>query len=855
MRTPRLPEAGFGARRIALPATLALAAMLLAVGFGVGKARERSVGSEASSWRGLVGGARPSVTVGQRMLVVLKTPSLAQQVFQHGGLATERQERSWTRAAIAAQKQLLTELAIHGIRMRPEFSFSRVINGFSAPLDARAVALLERRPEVAGVYPVRVAYPASISSELLRHERVALDAADVRGASLPGYRGRGVTIALLDTGVDREHPYLRGRLEDGIDLLDGSNGAEAAADPDDSSRFEQHGTELAGILVGAGGPGGIAGVATGASLLPIRVAGWQRDLTGSWAVYGRTDQIVAGLERAVDPNLDGDAHDAVRVALIGLAASYGAFADSPEARAIRGALRLDTLVVAPAGNDGPAGPAYGSVSSPGGAPEALTVGAADLRKQAMEVRVTLRTGLRVLLNRTLPLAAAAVSSHPRELELATPSSSAGTDLRSFFDDRGRSLVAGRAALIRAGEDPKLAAEYAARAGAAAVVFYGADIPAGGVGLDENVTIPVVSVPEPVGRFAVDAIERHRRPAISIGVPVQVRNGTVGEIAPFSSRGLAYDGRVKPDLVAPGVGLATSEPGRNGDGSAPFGTVNGSSPAAAVVAAAAAVLAQARPSLSAPELKSLLTGTARPLGDAAVAAQGAGLLDLGAASVAELATDPGTLAFGRAQGDGWHETQELTLQNASSRWLPIRIRSAGQGGLLEITSSPDRIYLRPGGTRKVRLRARIVGSPPTEGSSEGTILLIARGAGPLRVPWEITFGPPPRRLISAVALSATAFTPSDTTPAVLSLRAGSLVQKPTGPQVQPVARLDVDLWRGKRRLGLLARLRDLLPGRVAIGLTGRNPEGGRLRRGKFQIRLLAVPTAGPITRQTIDFRIK
>src|SRR5204863_394462 len=81
-------------------------------------------------------------------------------------------------------------------------------------------------------------------------------------------------------------------------------------------------TELAGLLVGAGGPGGISGVATGASVLPIRVAGWQRDLTGGWATYARTDQLIAGLERAVDPNLDGDAHDAARIALVGVAAPY-----------------------------------------------------------------------------------------------------------------------------------------------------------------------------------------------------------------------------------------------------------------------------------------------------------------------------------------------------------------------------------------------------------------------------------------------------------------------------------------------------------------------------------------------------
>jgi minor extracellular serine protease Vpr len=838
---------------------IAVGAMIVAVGFGVAGSPERSVGSEATAWRGLVGGARPSVTVGQRMLVVLKSPSLAQQVSAHGGLATERQERSWTRAAIAAQKRLLTDLAIHGIRMQVEFSFARVINGFSAPLDARAVALLERRPDVTGVYPVRVAYPASVSSALLRRGGLAVAAGRIAGARLPQHDGRGVTIALLDTGVDRAHPFLRGRLETGIDVLGNTGDARAAADPDDPTRVEQHGTEMAAILAGARGPAGISGVATGASVMPVRVAGWQRDMTGSWAVYGRTDQIVAGLERAVDPNLDGDAHDAVRVAVIGLAASYGAFADSPEARAIRGALRLDTLVVASAGNDGPAGPTYGSVSSPGGAPDALTVGAADLRTQAEEVPVTLRTGLRVLLDHPLPLASAVASPHPRELELVAPRpaepGATAPELGDFFDDRGRSLVAGRAALVRAGEDPQLASEYAVRAGAAAVVLYGTQLPAGGLGLDEDMTVPVVSLPARVGRLALAAVEQHHRPAISIGAPIPARNSTDGKIAPFSSRGLAFDGRVKPDLAAPGVGIATAEVGRNEDGSPRFGTVNGSSAAAAVVAGAAAVLAQARPSLSAPELKSLLTGTARPLTDEGVAAQGSGLLDLAAASAAELATDPGTLAFGHAQGDGWHATQKLTLRNASSRWLPVRVRVVGEGGL-EITSKPDRAYIRPGGTRTLQLRARIVGSPPAAGSAEGSVLLIARGAGPLRVPWEITYGPPPRRLIAAVGLSATAFKPSDTTPAVLSLRAGRVVEAATGPQVQPVRRLDVELWRGPRRLGLLARLRDLLPGRVAIGLTGRNPEGGLLRRGKFTIRLLAIPTSdGLWARQTIDFRIK
>jgi subtilisin family serine protease len=858
MRTPRLSEP----KRIAPAALVVLATSLLVVGFGMTGRHGRSLTSQASSWRGLVGGARPSVEVGQRMLVVLKAPSLAQRVASHGGFATQRQEHIWTRDAIGTQKRLLTDLEIHGIHVKPEFSFARVLNGFSAPLDARAVALLERQPEVAGVYPVRVAYPASLSSRLLGRRGLAVGAGSLPSLRLPGYDGSGVTIAMLDTGVDSGHPFLRGRILEGSNIVDPDlrSGTPAVVDPADPSEREQHGTELAGLLVGGGGPGGVSGIAQGASVLPIRVAGWQRDLTGSWAVYARTDQLLAGLERAVDPNLDGDAHDAARIALIGVASSYAAFADSPEARAIQGALALDTLVVAPAGNDGPAGPGYGSVASPGGAPDALTAGAADLRTRAEEAPVVVRTGLRLLLDRRLPLAGALASRKSAALELAAPrpSPAAGSGPASgrFFDGHGLSLVAGRAALVRAGGDPRLAIEDAVQAGAQAVVVAGGDLPAGGLGADEAVDVPVVGVPEHVGRLALEALSRGEHVTVSIGEPETVRNGTETEIAPFSSRGLAFDGRVKPDLSAPGVGLATAEPGRTENGSPRYGTVNGSSAAAAVVAGAAGLLAQLRPDLSAADLKSLLAGTAQPLPDTSVAAQGGGLVDVDAAAAAELTAEPDTLAFGRAAGDGWHATQRLTLHSVSSRRLRVRLRVTGRGGL-EIVPRPKVVRLRPGASVTVVLRARLRGAPPAAGSAEGAVVVKPRASQPLRVPWAITFGKPLRAELSEIALSASVFRPSDTTPpTVLSLRAGSLVQSPEGPEVRPVARLDVELWRGKERLGLLARLRDQLPGQLVIGLTGRNPYGKRLRPGRYRLELVALPTAGgPETRIPVRFRIK
>ena len=160
---------------------------------------------------------------------------------------------------------------------------------------------------------------------------------------------------------------------------------------------------MAGLLVGAGGPAGVTGVAPAATVLPLRVAGWQPDARGDYAVYSRTDQLLAGLERAVDPDGNGDAHDAARIALVPLVEPFAAFTDGPLARAVDGALRLDTLVVAAAGNDGPAGPAFGSVGGPAGAPSALAVGAADAGRNLTQVRVVVRAGLRVLFDRLVPL--------------------------------------------------------------------------------------------------------------------------------------------------------------------------------------------------------------------------------------------------------------------------------------------------------------------------------------------------------------------------------------------------------------------------------------------------------------------
>jgi hypothetical protein len=76
-------------------------------------------------------------------------------------------------------------------------------------------------------------------------------------------------------------------------------------------------------------------------------------------------------------------------------------------------------------------------------------------------------------------------------------------------------------------------------------------------------------------------------------------------------------------------------------------------------------------------------------------------------------------------------------------------------------------------------------------------------------------------------------------------------------VLPLSRLDLELWSPEGgRIGLLARLRDVLPGRYSFGVTGRDPTGAVLPDGDYRLRLVAYGTDdGPPAMRTVAFRIK
>jgi subtilisin family serine protease len=105
--------------------------------------------------------------------------------------------------------------------------------------------------------------------------------ADAIHESEPGYTGRGVSVAVLDSGVDADHPALAGRVADAVDATGGR-----AGDPGD------HGTGVAGVVAADGER---RGVAPDAEVLDVRVAS-SREARPSWLLQGYQAAVTGGAD-------------------------------------------------------------------------------------------------------------------------------------------------------------------------------------------------------------------------------------------------------------------------------------------------------------------------------------------------------------------------------------------------------------------------------------------------------------------------------------------------------------------------------------------------------------------------------
>ncbi|MCR4296999.1 MAG: S8 family peptidase [Elusimicrobia bacterium] len=165
-------------------------------------------------------------------------------------------------------------------------------------------------------------------------------------AAWPLTEGKGVKVAIIDTGIDTSHPDLSGGVDGGYSAI------TKTENPADYQDDNGHGTHVAGTVAGKRDGKGVVGVAPKARLYAVKVL----DADGS----GNLSDVIDGIVWAAKNKMD--------VANM----SLGAPVDSESMkRAVRYARGSGVVVVAAAGNSG------GSVGFPGAYEDAIAVSASD----------------------------------------------------------------------------------------------------------------------------------------------------------------------------------------------------------------------------------------------------------------------------------------------------------------------------------------------------------------------------------------------------------------------------------------------------------------------------------------------
>jgi major intracellular serine protease len=174
-----------------------------------------------------------------------------------------------------------------------------------------------------------------------------------------GYKGKGITVAVLDTGCDVNHPDLKGKIKSYRNFTDDDQGAE-----DNVTDYSGHGTHVAGTIAANEDGQGVIGVAPLADLLVIKVLAGSR---GS----GKYDWIVNGIQYAIDQGADV------------ISMSLGGPSDyEPLHEVIQRAVAANISVVCAAGNEGDSNSSTDEFSYPASYNEVISVGSIDLQRNS-----------------------------------------------------------------------------------------------------------------------------------------------------------------------------------------------------------------------------------------------------------------------------------------------------------------------------------------------------------------------------------------------------------------------------------------------------------------------------------------
>jgi subtilisin family serine protease len=555
-----------------------------------------------------------------------------------------------TASAVAQERAAFRSAAsAAGIAFADRYEFQTLWNGLSIEAGTATAAKIRALPGVKAVYPVvEVQAPPKPDSGSIGDIAAAVTQTkvDIARSDL-GLTGAGVKVAIVDTGIDYDHPDLGGCFGPGCRVAYGYDfvgDAYDASDPDNSEPVPDedpddcngHGTHVAGIVgASAADPSGVTGVAPEVTL-------------GAYKVFGcdgssSADVIVAALEQAYA--------DGMQVINQSLGAAFQ-WPQYPTAVAGDALVEAGVVVIASAGNSG------GTGTFSGGAPGIGTdvIGVASFDNIGSRANYFEAGGQKVGY-RTMTFSAAPPTSGTEEIVYV----GRGCNIDPYVAD-----PAGKAALITRGACSFAEkAQKAADAGATSVVIHN-NIPGivlGTLGAPPAHSVPVVGISLADGLF-LQGLAAPAEITWTDGIDV-FPNPTGDLISSFSSWGLSPDLALKPDLGAPGGGIYATYPLEAGG----YATLSGTSMSAPHVAGAVALLLEARPDTPAGEVRGILQNTSVPKvwsGNPGLGLlepshrQGSGMIDIVAAITSDISVSPGKISLGESEAGS--QVTRLTLTN-------------------------------------------------------------------------------------------------------------------------------------------------------------------------------------------------
>ncbi len=660
-----------------------------------------------TSLKGFVPAVAATSPVG-RYYVVMKAPSVADRV-RAGASFSRVAERAAHTSALDAQVGALAQARSLGGRV--VFRYGTLVNAFSAQLSRAAAAQLAARPDVASVQPVSiVTLDNSTSVPFIGAKKVWKKF---------HARGQGMTLALVDTGIDYTHKDFGGSgdpadyanndpnvVEPGTfptkkviggfdfvgsnyDVLDSDTSNDIPRPDFDPLDRDGHGTHTGGTCCGIGVPGKVgAGVAPMVKILSYKV----------WDVGNSTDDVlVAAYERAVDPNQDGDTSDHADVLSFSGGVDYGTL-NSVEAVAAQRVVDLGTVFVASAGNSGnqPAGASAYITGTPANARGVISVAASIDQFVAQTLSVdTPATELPdngIIVHQdwsadiTSDITETVVDA--REFDVpADPANPSPSDAL-FCDTVPGADFAGHIALIFKGStgagdcDGSAKVFFAQEAGASAVIlwngFGGFPFGLGPGEHADQITIPAVMTSGDDSETLGDLISPDAASSSFNTVPVTVTiheasspiPGFADAMTDFTSEGPArITNDLKPDISAPGSDITSAGVGTGDDAA----VLSGTSMAAPHVSGAAVLLRQLHPRWTPAAIKSALMDQATRkmknndlTSPVPATVMGAGRVQVFQSAIARSLAMPGSLSYGLQYATGVSsQVRAFTVKNFDS----------------------------------------------------------------------------------------------------------------------------------------------------------------------------------------------